>query len=298
MTVSKRPPPLQLLPAFEAAARLLSFSKAAKELHLTTSAISQQIKQLENSVGQPLFRRLTRRLELTPAGLIFSTVALETLTVYRKGYAKFTHDVKQEFRISMTPLIAHEFILPHLSDFQSSHLDVNISIESSMDVLDFDDTQIDAAIRVGDGQWKGLKVWSLSECRAVILAAPSLLERLPIDTPQDLNKHTLIRRQKEKFGWSALASQFSPVNITGRGTLTVDTDLAALHAAEQGLGIAISFLPASLTTTQVWPEHRVTPVFFPMATPLKVYFVFHPSNPQQALLYDMFLWLKDILHVE
>ncbi|MGK8665316.1 LysR family transcriptional regulator [Serratia marcescens] len=83
MTHPKRPPPLQLLPAFEAAARLLSFSKAAQELHLTTSAISQQIRQLETLLGQPLFRRL----ELTPAGQMFAATTVETLTVYRRGFA-------------------------------------------------------------------------------------------------------------------------------------------------------------------------------------------------------------------
>ncbi len=71
MKVSKRPPPLQLLPAFEASARLLRFSKVAQELHLSTSAISQQIKQLESLLGQALFLRLTRRIELTDAGAQF-----------------------------------------------------------------------------------------------------------------------------------------------------------------------------------------------------------------------------------
>lgn len=89
-----RPPPIQLLPAFEAAARLLSFSKAAEELHITTSAISQQIKQLEAHFGQPLFRRLTRRVELTEPGYQFALVASQTLTTYKQGYADSLHSFR------------------------------------------------------------------------------------------------------------------------------------------------------------------------------------------------------------
>ncbi|MGK8665317.1 LysR substrate-binding domain-containing protein [Serratia marcescens] len=196
----------------------------------------------------------------------------------------------------MTPLIAHEFVIPHLSEFQVSHPDVNIAVESSMDMLDFDDAQIDAAIRVGNGQWEGLTVLPLCECQAVILAAPSLLAQLPICTPQDLAKHTLIRRQQEQFGWEDLTQQLFLSDISSQRTLTVDTDLAALHAAERGLGIALSFLPANLTTSQLWPDSRFSVVLTPVATPLIVCLVFPPNHPQRDLLHDIFRWLKGVLN--
>ena len=134
-----RLPPLQLLPAFDAAARHLSFSKAARELHLTTSAISQQIKQLEAQLGMPLFRRLTRRVELTEAGHEFALVAAKTLGAYRSGHAAFVQKfARAQLRLSMTPLIANEFVIPRIQDFQSAHPELSLSIESSMDLVDFD----------------------------------------------------------------------------------------------------------------------------------------------------------------
>ncbi|MBI2733597.1 MAG: LysR family transcriptional regulator, partial [Aquabacterium sp.] len=91
----RRPPPLQLLPAFEAASRLLSFSKAARELHVTTAAISQQIKQLEGHLGLSLFRRLTRRVELTEAGAQFAELVGRMLSSYRQGHADLLHRFTQ-----------------------------------------------------------------------------------------------------------------------------------------------------------------------------------------------------------
>lgn len=237
MPTAKRPPPLQLLPAFEAAARLLSFSKAAQELHLTTSAISQQIKQLETLLGQPLFRRFTRRVELTEAGQQFATVASRTLAAYRQGHAEFIHLFgKPQFRLGMTPLIAHEFVMPRVEGFQARHPGVVISIESRMEVVDFEAVPIDAAIRVGDGQWAGLTAWPLCECEAVLLAAPSLIEHHPVRSLKDLGNHTLIRRRREQFGWEELAALMAEPEPCGKAELLVDSDLAALHAAERGLG--------------------------------------------------------------
>src|SRR2546426_399357 len=152
----QKPPPLQLLPAFEAAARLLSFSKAAQELHVTTAAISQQIKQLEGHLGLSLFRRLTRRVELTDAGQQFAEVVGLVLSNYRQGHADLLHRFTQPvLRMSTSPLVVHEFLLPRMAAFQAAHPGVKIQLEGSMDFADFDKDPIDAAIRVGSGDWPG-----------------------------------------------------------------------------------------------------------------------------------------------
>ncbi|PNE02131.1 DNA-binding transcriptional activator GcvA [Alcanivorax sp. MD8A] len=296
MKASKRPPPLQLLPAFEASARLLSFSKAAQELHLTTSAISQQIKQLEELLGQPLFLRLTRRIELTDAGAQFFQVASKTLSIYRQGHAEFVHEFGQpELRLSMTPLIAHEFVLPQVESFQSSHPDVSISIEGSMDVVDFDAIGIDAAIRVGSGKWAGLTAWPVCECEAVLLASPALLAQHPIEGIQDLEQHTLIRRRHEQFGWDDLGALLGQGEVNGKGALLVDSDLAALHAAERGLGVVLSFLPVGTSIEAVWPGNRFTAVLPPVPTPLKAWFVFRTGSSKTELLQDAFTWVRSLL---
>lgn len=292
----QRLPSLQLLPAFEAAARLLSFSKAAQELHLTTSAISQQIKLLESQLGLPLFRRLTRRVELTEAGRHFADVALQTMTAYRQGHADFVHCFAQPtLRLSMTPLIAHEFVLPRVAGFQASHPEVSLSIESSMALIDFDTEPIDAAIRVGSGHWPGLTGWPLCACDATLLAAPDVLAQHPVQHLSDLRDHTLIRRRQEQFGWQDLATLLQHAEVPCRRDLLVDSDLAAVHAAKRGLGIALCILPAAMPTSALWPDNSLIPVLPPIQTPLKAWFVFRSEGAKVDLLKDVYEWVRTLV---
>lgn len=295
MSNDNRPPPLQLLPAFEASARLLSFSKAAQELHLTSSAISQQIKHLETLLGYPLFHRFTRRIELTEAGHQYAAIVSRTLASFRQDHAKFVRQFgKQEFRLSTTPLIAHEFVFPRIEAFQQRHPGVLFSIEASMDVVDFETTTIDASIRVGGGEWPGLTAWKICDCSAVFFAAPSLLDRQPVRDITDLDKHVLIRRRNEHFGWKDAAKLLGVSDLTGKGELLVDSDLAAANAAERGLGVALGFLPADLPLTSVWREDQLVAIFPPLKTHLKAYFVFRTSNADNELFIDAFAWILSL----
>lgn len=288
-----RPPPLQLLPAFEASARLLSFSKAALELHVTPAAISQQIRQLEAHLGAPLFRRLTRRVELTEAGQQFAEVASQTLTTYRRGHAALINRMlKPTLRLSMTPQVAHRYVLPRLSEFQTQYPGVSISLDASMGLADFDDEQIDAAIRIGRGQWQGLEAWHVCDCDAMILAMPALVAQRPVLRLEDLRQHTLIHRRKPQFGWEALAQLAGVPEISGTNDLVVDSDLAALHAAEEGLGVVLSIAPAGSAARGASPSGRLVPVLAPFETPLKVYFVFRPDSGKDDLLGATFEWLR------
>lgn len=200
----QRPPPLQLLPAFEAASRLLSFSKAAAELHVTTAAVSQQIRQLESYLGLPLFLRLTRRVELTDAGRQFAELVSRMLQQYRQGHADLLHHhTRPVLRLSMTPLVAQELLIPRLAAFQAQHPDVSIRLDARMDFVDFEREPIDAAIRVGKGPWPGLQAQPLCRCVAAIVASPQLLARQPVHSIDDLARHTLIH-PREAPGTGAL----------------------------------------------------------------------------------------------
>lgn len=288
-----RPPPLQLLPAFEASARLLSFSKAALELHVTPAAISQQIRQLEAHLGVPLFRRLTRRVELTEAGLKFAAVASQTLSTYKRGHAQLLDRfLKPSLRLSMTPQAAHQYVLPRLSEFQARHPGVSISLDASMGLANFEEESLDAAIRVGKGQWPGLEAWFLCDCEAVILATPALLARHPVLQLEDLRHHTLIQRRKPQFGWESLAERLKVPGIPSAGELVVDTDLAAQHAAEEGLGIVLAILPAGSTIPDASAARRLVQVLSPFPTPLKACFVFRPNSGKDALLRETFEWIR------
>lgn len=288
--VLNRLPPLQLLPAFEAASRLLSFSKAAVELHVTTAAISQQIKQLEGLLGLPLFQRLTRRVELTEAGRDFALVAAQTLAIYRLGHANLIHrHTRPILRISMTPLVAHELLIPNLVDFQAANPGVDIRIESSMDLADFDHDPVDAAIRFGSGQWPGLEALPLCKCQAHILASPALLQRLPVNSIGDLKHHILIHPRHNQADWNHAAKLLGVERIERKGDLVMDSDLAMVNAAERGLGVTLCVLSAYSNRMAF---DRLVQVFPPIDLPWQAYFVFRPHSGKEALLMNAYQWIK------
>lgn len=288
----QRPPPLQLLPAFEAAARLLSFSKAARELHVTTAAISQQIKQLEGHLGLSLFRRLTRRVELTDAGEQFAQLVSRVLSSYRQGHADLMHRFTQPaLRMSTSPLVVHEFLLPHMAEFQADHPGVKIQLEGSMDLADFDKEPLDAAIRLGSGEWAGLTAWPLCDCEAVVLASPTLLARRPVKRFDDLKHHTLIHPRASHLDWDTVRRFAGLATLKRQGDLVLDSDLAALQAAKKGLGLALVVIPANASPDLARLEDVVL-VFPPLRIPVKAYFVFRPHSGKQDLLRSVFNWIQ------
>jgi DNA-binding transcriptional LysR family regulator len=290
----QRPPPLQWLPAFEAAARLLSFSKAALELHVTTAAISQQIRQLESHLGVPLFLRLTRRVALTDAGRDFADVVTQTLQTYRSGHQALLHrHARPVLRLSMTPLVAHELLIPRLAAFQAAHPGVSLNLDARMDLVDFDREGIDAAIRLGSGQWPGLEAQPLCACDAAIVASPALLARLPVRSLDDLRHHTLIHPRHSQIDWDAAAQFLGVPALKRQGDLVLDSDLSALRAAEQGLGIAICVLPASpsVQASLIVPG-RLSWVVPPVRLPQPAYFVWRAQGGKDALVQQAFTWIQ------
>ena len=289
----QRPPPLQLLPAFDAAARLLSFSKAA-ELHVTTAAVSQQIRQLEAHLGLPLFLRLTRRVELTEAGRQFAEVVSRTLQLYRQGHADLMHHhTRPVLRLSMTPLVAQELLIPRLSAFQAQHPDVSIRLDARMDFVDFEREPIDAAIRVGKGPWPGLQALPLCRCVAAIVASPALLARLPVRSIEDLAAHTLIHPREAPLDWQAAARFLGRDALPRRADLVLDSDLSALKAAEQGLGLALCLLPAPerVQARLISPDKLVC-VMPPVPLPDPAWFVSRPHSGKDALLSQAYDWIR------
>ena len=189
-----RLPPLNALRAFEAAARHMSFSKAADELHVTPAAVSHQIKTLEEHVGMPLFRRLNRGLLLTEAGQLF-------LPGLRDGFDRLAEAVDRlraleaggELTVSMPPSFAAKWLVPRLERFTSLHPDIDVRISASMELVDFRRDRVDAAVRFGFGRWPDLEIEKLFAETAAPICSPRLLQGPhPLRTPADLRHHTLL----------------------------------------------------------------------------------------------------------
>ncbi len=185
--MDRRLPPLNALRAFESAARHLSFTKAADELAVTQAAVSYQIRQLEEHIGRELFRRLTRKLELTPAGLELQVAVEDAFDRIRSTMHKLT-DAAEDKVLSVTtlPTFASHWLVPRLGHFQLRHPDLAVRLDSSVGLCDLN-SQFDIAIRSGMGQWPGMVAEPLVEYTLTPVLSPILAERVGgIRHPSDL----------------------------------------------------------------------------------------------------------------
>ncbi len=190
----RRLPPLNSLRAFEAAARHLSFTKAAEELNVTQAAISHQVKALEDHLGVLLFRRLNRALALTEAGRGLLSPAREAFDLLDVAVQRLRQaEAGGPLRVSVLSSFAAKWLLPRLVRFRALHPDIDVLVSADDRLVDLERDEIDVGIRYGAGGYPGLRVdWLLGD-EILPVCAPSLLEGPhPLRGPADLKHHTLL----------------------------------------------------------------------------------------------------------
>src|SRR5258708_26299036 len=191
--MTARLPSLNGLRAFEAAARHLSFTQAASELNVTQTAISHQIKRLEEELGIPLFVRQNRALTQTAEAkdylrgirAAFNDLRLATDRLLRK-------DDDRVLTVSTLASLAAKWLLPRLTAFQEEHHGIDVRITTSTSLVDFQRDNVDAAIRYGRGQWPGVRSDWLMAAELFPGCSPALLHgSKPLKCPEDLKEHVL-----------------------------------------------------------------------------------------------------------
>jgi LysR family transcriptional regulator, glycine cleavage system transcriptional activator len=238
--MAQRLPPLSALRAFAAAGRHLSFQRAAAELSVTPTAISHQIKRLEEDLGIELFRRLTRKLQLTEAG---RTLLPEVAGAFDK-LANAVERVKASgdsgmLTISALITLAYRWLAPRLPKFQARHPQIDVRLEASQRLVEFARDEVDVGIRHGNGHWTGLTAIKLFDDRFTPLISPKLLEKgPPLNTPADLVGYRLLRDSPyfEWEDWFEAAGAAAPPEARGH---RFDSSQLAVQAAEGGLGVAL-----------------------------------------------------------
>jgi LysR family glycine cleavage system transcriptional activator len=244
---------LNALRAFESAGRHLSFTKAAAELNVTPAAIGHQVKALEELLEVPLFHRLTRALRLTQAG----QAALPPL---RDGFDKLAeavdllraHETRGAITVSLGPAIAAKWLVPRLDRFRAAHPDLDVRLDATDKLVDFQRDNVDLAIRYGGGDYPGLEAERLSSEEIFPVCSPKLLDGPePLEKPDDLRHHTLIHLEWDSEDVTAptwhmwlLAAGIHDIDFT-RGPAFSMRALALQAAIEgQGVALASSFLVA------------------------------------------------------
>jgi LysR family transcriptional regulator, glycine cleavage system transcriptional activator len=235
-------PSLNGLRAFEAAARHLSFTRAAAELNVTQTAISHQIRRLEEQLGLRLFIRRSRTLLLTREAQEYLPAVRAAFEDLRLATERLQRPEKaQLLTVSTIASLAAKWLLPRLASFQDAHPGIEVRISTSNHLVDFRREEVDVAIRYGRGRWPGLDArWLMAEdifpvCSPALLRGPR-----PLKTPQDLAHHTLIHASTSREDWQVwLTAAGLPKALAARPGLTFDLSLMAQQAAMDGLGVAL-----------------------------------------------------------
>lgn len=240
--MARRLPPLNQLRAFEAAARHLSFGKAGDELHVTHAAISHQIKALEQNLGQVLFRRMTRAVELTDAAKTLYEDTRRALDILDEAVSRFEQDKDEApLRASVAPSFASHWLLKRLSKFHQNNPDIRIEVDITSNVQDLADSGFDFAIRHGDGAWRGLEIRKLFDEELCAVASPSFAEAQNADfmnaLTSDVSLLTASVRSDEWADW--LGAQGVKGDVSSR-LIVFPTQALALDGAITGLGVALT----------------------------------------------------------
>jgi LysR family transcriptional regulator, glycine cleavage system transcriptional activator len=240
----RRLPPLATLRAFEAAARLLSFKRAAAELLVTPTAISHQVRQLEEAIGARLFERRTRQVHLTAEGQVL-------LPVLREGFDSFARVLdglsrrqrRMTVTLSATPAFAAKWLVPRIADFRSARPDIDLTILATLEVVDLDSGVADLALRYGDGPYPGLIAEPLITDRFAPVANPLL----GIKKPSDLKTATLLhsdwlRSDPRNPTWQHWLKLAGIEDVDARAGVRFSDETHAIQAAVAGTGIALHSL--------------------------------------------------------
>jgi LysR family transcriptional regulator, glycine cleavage system transcriptional activator len=235
-------PPLQYLLGFEAAARHQSFSKAAVELGLSQSAISHEMRLLEQRVGQPLFIRHGRSIRLTDAGHDYQRTVTRSLEQLEAGYRQLEPYRKPGSVVIYAPQnFAARWLLPRLNALKKAVPSCDPWIDTSGTKIDFDEMEVSIAILKAREVDPKLISKCLFADELVPVASPNLIKR-PLKNPNEILKYQLIHDERTE-GWS---EWFESIGIAAAEVSTgldfSDSDLA-MQGAEQGLGIALACVP-------------------------------------------------------
>lgn len=231
--------PLHTLPSFRTIARTGNLRAAAEELHLTHSAVSQQLRQLETQLGFQLFDRRSQRIVLNAAGSALLRAiepALDQIDDGVRSAAAAATGAQQRMRVSVLPSFAQRWLLPRMGGWHAQHPDIGIELHASQQVVDLQREGFHAALRQGHGQWRGLHAERLIHSPRVPVGSPQAAQRLLGADARALAHEPLLGSPSMWERWFAL----SGVKVRVNPVATFNDAGLMLQAAEQNLGIALA----------------------------------------------------------
>lgn len=288
MTIDWRAfPSLTSLRAFEATARLQSFSQAARDLNVTHAAISQQVRALEEHLGRELIFRAGRGLTLTVEGVKLAQAVAEGFRVIELAVADLrTVEPGSPLRVTMTPAFAAQWLMPRLREFWAAHPDVPLMLHPEKRVVDLRREGLEVGIRFGNGDWPGVESEYLTSANYIIVAAPSLLAgRKTLSLDEIAAMPWVVEPDwPEAFAWlKSFGLRPEALDIT-----YIPTEELALSAARQGYGLHIEAAALVQHDLDVGDLVEVGKV----DDQSLAYYVVTRPGPKRAELKTFIKWLK------
>ena len=289
--MARKLPPLNSLRAFEAAARLSSFSLAADELCVTHGAISRHVQQLELWLGHPLFERYNRRVVLTDAGssylaeigASFDRIAIATAQQMQRGQQKV-------LRVSAPATFSLRWLVPRLSSFQVVNPTIEVRLSTSNEPIEKLRDDIDIIIRGGPRNIDGYVAEEfLSEVRLPV-CSPKILEGKPLKKPSDLSHFTLLHAATYPSMWPDWLAQAGHADLKPRRSLTLEHFYLTLQGALDGLGVAMG--PTALVADDIEEGRLVRPFEGPALPPWRYVAYVAASRFEDRAVQAFMSWLR------
>jgi LysR family glycine cleavage system transcriptional activator len=288
----RRMPSLNALRAFEAAARHLSLKTAAEELHVSQSAISHQVKALEQHLGVVLFERKTRGVELTRKGRLYYPILREAFDSIAEG----TRNILGDTSVPVTNLqvyatFATRWLLPRLARLQEQRSDFQVHVHTAQRDVNFEHSDVDAAILIGQPGESRLHYDHLFDCYLSPVCSPAYLERHgAICVPGDLSTRMLLQVYPSARDWQVWLDANQADGVNPEEGLQLESYDVALSSAAQGMGVALGQQPYisealhSGELVELFPERRVT-------NPNRWYLAYRSDRRQQQKVEPFREWL-------
>jgi LysR family glycine cleavage system transcriptional activator len=272
--------PLSAIRVFEAAARLLSFTGAAKELGMTQAAVSWQVKALERRLDQPLFRRLPREVALTPAGERLSRAATEAMASLRTAVADISDAGEGVLAVTTMQTFAARWLAPRLGAFQVSHPTIAVRVETTGRVVDLLRGEADVAIRAGTGDWPDVEAVRLFSTCWTVVGPPAAMAALgPAPEPRDLVAAPRVGLPAEWRAWFEAAGVEAPLDGPSGERIILDNQVLEVAAAEASNAFALA--SPVMFAADIASGRLVEP--FPITTaPPQSYWLVYPKDRRRA----------------
>ncbi|WP_036549696.1 transcriptional regulator GcvA [Nitrincola lacisaponensis] len=288
-------PSLTAMQCFEAAARHMSFTRAADELSLTQSAVSKQVAQLESLLAHPLFRRVRKRLQLTPEGSVYLTEVrkilsqVEMSTRYMRSYGTDS----AVLNVATLPTFGARWLIPRLKGFRFSYPDIALNISNRSEPFDLEKERIDIAFFFGHGAWPGTESIRLFTEEVVPVCAPELLPPTGLENPMQITRLVLMQNAQRPEAWHEWFEAQGLYTEQSYHGPRFDSFYMLIRAALAGCGVAL--VPRFLAAEELTAGTLIIPSPYALKSQDAYYMAYPEHKAELSKIQHFRAWIEAAL---